>query len=634
MVEGKTPAEVLRILVKWFAFPPNSAYYGYSASRLAPNGAQTLRLCQMRTFQILMVSSKFFTSNQRMKLALHAIFGVAVGMLDLLGAIFLAKFVFVILGNLSNPIIDSISTNVLFWVPVSTTTPVYLSYVGSICAVLLLMKFVLGTVNQRKLTRFLAKIAASRSTQLLEFSIQEASSTFQKNEEGIRGQTLILGIRSLLMEIVALSLALFAEITLILFFVTFGLIVNWEATVFVIVFLLVALLILNRLRFISASHHEHNRAILEIERRQILHDIQETSEELRAFRSSELYLNKFHLKTENEFQEISKLQLLQLIPRYALEFLFVLLLLIPTVWSAFNSDGSILPDLGFFAVLGTRVMPTILRIQSLLQQMIAARTNSEISIDTFTKHFQINKLNSRSSHLSMHDREFSHSDQIPKEITSEFGDLTLEFNSVSFSYDENESDIVSNLSFIASPKSLTLISGDSGKGKTTILKMAAGLVSPTKGTVTLSGTTSTTSPNSLSMPIAYVPQVPKFPSARLKDYFGLAKNGRIIEQEIWDSLLEVDLHDFIKFQFGGLEVPFSEKSPSMSVGQKQRLALARALYSSSSFLLLDEPTSALDNSSEDIILELLRRIKSTKTILLISHEKRFEAIADQIIFLN
>lgn len=588
----------------------------------------------MRTFQILMVSLKFFSSNQRLKLALHAIFGVAVGMLDLLGAIFLAKFVFVILGNLSNPIIDSISANVLFWVPASTTTPVYLSYVGSLCAALLLMKFVLGTLNQRLLTRFLAKIAASRSTQLLEFSIQESSSTFQKNEDGIRGQTLTLGIRSLLMEIVALSLALFAEITLIVFFVTFGLIVNWQATVFVVVFLLVALLLLNQLRFISATHHEHNRALLEIERRQILQDIQETSNELRAFRSSELYLNRFHLKTEKEFQEISKLQLIQLIPRYALEFLFVLMLLIPTIWSAFYSDGSILPELGFFAVLGTRIMPTILRIQSLWQQMISARTNSEMSIDTFSKHFRIDNLNSRSSNLSMYDREHSVSDLIPKEITSEFGDLTLEFNSVSYSYDENESDIVSNLNFIVSPNSLTLISGNSGKGKTTILKLAAGLISPTKGTVTLRGINSIVSPNSLSMPIAYVPQIPKFPSGRIKDYFGLAKNGRIIEEEIWDSLLEVDLHDFIKFQFGGLEVPFSEKSPSMSVGQKQRLALARALYSSSSFLLLDEPTSALDNSSQNTILELLRRIKMTKTILMISHEKSFESIADQIVYLK
>ena len=101
------------------------------------------------------------------------------------------------------------------------------------------------------------------------------------------------------------------------------------------------------------------------------------------------------------------------------------------------------------------------------------------------------------------------------------------------------------------------------------------------------------------------------------------------EEEMWQVLEQIQLADFIR-QSGGLDFKILEDASNLSGGQKQRLSIARALLHNSEVYIFDEATSNIDVESEMAIMELLHSLKSTKTIIMISHRKENCKDADQI----
>lgn len=192
---------------------------------------------------------------------------------------------------------------------------------------------------------------------------------------------------------------------------------------------------------------------------------------------------------------------------------------------------------------------------------------------------------------------------------------TIEFKDVSFSYPDKVIFKDFNLTLLNHQK--YVIKGKSGLGKTTLLKLLLGLLQTGRGTITLKGQSEIEISEQTRPYMAYVPQTPYFFSDTILN--NLTFNHDVEDSLIMDALEKAHIYDDIMALKDKLETKLGESGVGLSIGQLQRLSLARALIKGSPILILDEITASLDKETEIKIIETLRELND-KTIIFISHK--------------
>ena len=216
----------------------------------------------------------------------------------------------------------------------------------------------------------------------------------------------------------------------------------------------------------------------------------------------------------------------------------------------------------------------------------------------------------------------------------EIGEGIVEFQDVSFSYGRFETQVLNDVSLGIGPKGLTTIVGRSGSGKSTLLKLVSRLYEPSSGRVRIDGQDiRKVSLRSLRAQLAVVPQTPMIFTGSLADNIRLGKPDAT-DAEVWEACEDADAIDFIRKLDDGLNTRVGKGRASLSGGQVQRIAIARALLRKPRILLLDEPSSALDSESESAIIATLGRLKKRMTIILVGHHIKAMSSADNIIVMD
>ena len=202
---------------------------------------------------------------------------------------------------------------------------------------------------------------------------------------------------------------------------------------------------------------------------------------------------------------------------------------------------------------------------------------------------------------------------------------------VTFRYAEGDRNILEHFSADFPPHSTTAILGETGAGKTTLIRLLLALVKPSKGTVTVYDSTGTIGPASpdTRCNFVYVPQGNTLFSGTIRDNL-LLGDSTVTDEEMW-RVLDMACADFVRHLPQGLDTPCGEGGGGFSEGQAQRITIARSLLRPGSILLLDESTSALDVETEQ---ELLRRItegERGKTLIFITHRPSVTDYCDRAI---
>ncbi len=328
------------------------------------------------------------------------------------------------------------------------------------------------------------------------------------------------------------------------------------------------------------------------------------------------HINKTAIDTESKALFYTRL------PAHTTEIVIVISIIIITVSVLMDTAGNLALSLSSLGVLGAiafRLAPIMNRLISAMQAM--NKNNHSMKL-LFA---EIEKLKNLT--LDFADR----SEVVPLPF-----DQTIKFDKVRFRYPRAKVDALKSIDLKIQKGEFIGILGESGAGKTTLVDIFLGLLSPTRGSVSIDDIELTMENNQgWQKNLAYVPQSIYLSDSSIAENiaFGVEKN-KIDRSRVLECVEATMLKPFVESKKEGIDFIVGENGKRLSGGQKQRIGIARALYSGAEVLVLDEATAALDVPTEVEITKAINNIREKKTILVIAHRLSTIIDADRLVFLK
>ncbi len=269
-----------------------------------------------------------------------------------------------------------------------------------------------------------------------------------------------------------------------------------------------------------------------------------------------------------------------------------------------------LPQLSTFALAAFRILPSLGRISSGFNTCIFYMTAAE---ETYQNILELNKYEKREAEADKRTGDTGEK----KNYTFE-NSVTVE--NVVWEYEGGNEAVLNGLNLeIKKGQSVAFI-GHSGAGKTTLGDVILGLLEPQKGRVCIDGTDIRDIGEGLGKLIGFVPQSIYMTDDTIRNNIAFGVDAPNIDDEkIYAALDKAQLKEFVEGLPAGLDTLVGERGIRMSGGQRQRLAIARALYLDPQILVLDEATSALDAETETAVMESIDALQGEKTLIIIAH---------------
>lgn len=309
-------------------------------------------------------------------------------------------------------------------------------------------------------------------------------------------------------------------------------------------------------------------------------------------------------------------QVLMQAPRVVIEnslVLFILIFFAITV--ARGGEQSALATLGLFAYAGMRLQPSLQKIVAAFNSLkFATAPTADIHRDLKTIEEYAVSLNETEPLPFAHD---------------------VSLTGVSFAYDGSDSPALKSLDLQIRRGEQIGICGSTGGGKSTLVDLISGLLTPTSGQVTVDGVDIATNVRGWQKNLGVVSQMVFLTDDTLRRNIALGIPDKDIDEAaIQEAVRLAQLESFLDGQPEGLDTVVGERGVRLSGGERQRIAIARALYYRPEVLIFDEGTSALDNATEQELMRALKSLRGNHTILLVAHRLTTVRDADRVLFLE
>jgi ABC-type multidrug transport system fused ATPase/permease subunit len=329
-------------------------------------------------------------------------------------------------------------------------------------------------------------------------------------------------------------------------------------------------------------------------------------------------IGKVRLKLANTAAETA---FLPNISKYVIETALVLSALgISAIQFLLQDAAHAVATLSVFLAAGTRIAPAVLRVQ---QSALGVRSSLGAAGPT---------LNLIDSMKAVKDLE-EVTDNVEIEHFGFIPDITIE--NMSFSYPKKDSEAVRNLNLRVEAGKFVAIVGSSGAGKTTLVDLLLGVLKPDSGKILISGHDPQSTISKWSGAISYVPQDVMISNGTIRENVGLGFPTNVVTDDLVNSALKIAaLDEYVKELVENLDTPVGERGVKMSGGQRQRLGIARAMFTKPTLLVLDEATSSLDGETEASVADAIQNLKGKVTVVMIAHRLSTVKNADLVVYMH
>jgi ATP-binding cassette, subfamily B, bacterial PglK len=430
----------------------------------------------------------------------------------------------------------------------------------------------------------------SYSVHIARNSSEIISAISQKSSHAVSG--IIFPILTIISSIFLMCAILFALFS-IHFFAVFSSVVGF-VIIYITIMIVTKKIILRNGKIVSLEQNQVFKALQEglggI--RDILIDsVQEVY--CKAYRKSDLPLRRAH----------ANIQIIGGIPRFAIEAMSMVMISVLAFFLVRQSDNIaiVIPMLGVLAVGAQKLLPLFQNIYSSWVQIVGVQSSLTDVLDLLEQSIP-DYMEESSPGLV----QFKNS---------------IEINKLSFSYLAHDSEVLNDISFVIPKGGCIGIVGSTGSGKSTLLDILMGLLHPTKGALSVDGT-SITKRNSRGWQahISHVPQVIFLADSTIKENIAFGVPLEEIDMDrVYMAAQKAQISQTISSWDEQYDTNVGEYGVRLSGGQRQRIGIARALYKKADVIVLDEATSALDNSTESSVMETINNLSDEVTILIVAH---------------
>ena len=295
-------------------------------------------------------------------------------------------------------------------------------------------------------------------------------------------------------------------------------------------------------------------------------------------------------------------------PKIIIEFVAVLVIILIIFSMLFLKleNKEIISFIALFAAIGFRLIPSLNKIIAAIQHLkYYLKLTDNLSFDL--NYIEKNLTKSESINFSNN----------------------IELKNLDYSYDSGKI-IFKNLNLIIEKNKIVGIKGKTGSGKTTLVNIITGLLSPTNGEIFIDKKKVNLNNSNWFKKIGYVPQRIMLNETTIKKNIAYGiEDLNIDNEQLKKAISLAQLDEFIN-NIGGVDKKISELGKNISGGQIQRIGIARALYNEPEILILDESTNNLDKATEKNFINSIKTLSKNKTLLIISHDDVPLKICDKI----
>lgn len=583
---------------------------------------------------MIAASLRLLSIRDRRRLGLVTAAQMSTAFLDLAGVLLLGLVTALAVAGMSGTQPPGVVQELIAQAGLENTSTLKLSViVAALAGVLLVAKSIINLLLSRRILRFLANRQAMVAGELSAALLSRPILDVQRRSSQQITYALTSGVSYATLTILAQSVIAISEVSLLALLAIGLLLISPLVTVFTVLFFLAIALILQRVLSGWAGRLGERSSQNEVDS---LASIQEA---LRNYREAVvshrrgLYVQRFQeLRWQTAIVQ-SDLQFMSLMPKYVFEVALIVGagLLAGSQLLTYDLTAA-LSIIVVFLAAGSRVVPSMLRLQT---AAITIRSASGQAAPTFELADEV-----ESARKSAHDLgALGSTDPVAIRESLEQGfsdlipDISVRHCFVTYPFASTPALVDISLELPAG-SSLALV-GPSGAGKSTLADTILGVIEPDKGQVRIGEVAPTVAIARWPGAVAYVPQDVAITNGNVRDNVALGLPREAIDDDrVWDALERAHLATLLRETRNGLDTIVGEHGLKFSGGQRQRLGVARALYTRPRILVLDEATSALDAETEQAIGETLRELEGAVTTVTIAHRLATIRHCDLIVYLE
>jgi ABC-type multidrug transport system fused ATPase/permease subunit len=563
------------------------------------------------------------STNERSRLKLLLLIQVSLALLDLVGVALIGVLgALAVRGVQSTQPGDRIQQILEFFKLSEQSFQFQVASLGLVAAAILISRTLLSVYFARKTLFFLSRKSAELSARIIQRIMRKPLKEVQQNTTQELTYAATDSATAIMVGVVANSVALIADFSLLIILISSLLIVDTVMAVITIILFGSIGLLLHKLMNSRAQELGKINTKLSIESNELILEVINSYREAVVRSRREFYSKEIQRLRAELANSTAELSFMPNISKYVIEITLVLsAVLLSGVQFLLQDASHAIATLTVFMAAGTRIAPALLRVQ---QGALVIRGN----IGAATPGLEILEEQHQTN------LQFPKSNVAPKFDYPGFKPV-IGLKNVTVKFPEGGKLGLDDISVQILEGEFVAVVGPSGAGKTTLVDTILGIIEPSSGLVTLSGMNPLEAIEKWQGAISYVPQEIWISNGSVRDNIALGyAPDQVSEEYILTAIEAAALSEFVDELPNGVHTLVGERGSKISGGQRQRLGISRALYTNPKLIVLDEATSSLDADTEAQISNSLLNLKGNTTLIVIAHRLATVKNADKVIYLN
>lgn len=567
-------------------------------------------------------SVSILSPGDQRKILAVSLLQVCMGALDLIGVLVIG-----LLGALSvtgvqssNP--DSRLTSVLQFLHISEQAfQTQALILGIIAVVLLIGRTLLSIFFTRRILFFFSRRGANISADLISRLLSQSLLIIQAKTTQEILYSVTRGVELITVQVLATSVVLISDVSLLII-MGIGLFVVDPTTAIGTSLVFTAIgFFLYRLMHVRAGALGKKSSELNVKSNEKIVEVFSSYRESVVRNRRDYYAREIGKLRFNLADTLAEINFMPYISKYVIETSVVLgALLIGSAQFILQDATQAVATLAIFLAAGTRIAPAVLRLQQGSLQIRSCLGMASPTLDL------IDELGNSPLVENVKDSV---------DITHEGFVSDIQIDSASFSYPEKSHPALTEVTLDIPAGSSVAIVGPSGAGKTTLIDILLGVLVPNEGSVLISGLPPQLAVAKWPGAVSYVPQDVLIAAGTIRENVALGYPSESATDELIMSALRVaHLEHFVGELPQGVDTQVGERGAKVSGGQRQRLGIARAMFTRPHLLVLDEATSSLDGETEANISEAIHALRGSTTVVMIAHRLSTVRNADLVVYLS